>query len=117
MELIRRGLLVGGLVASLHVAGSECSAASVQPTQIAALQVLIEAVQTTTPIPPSEVPQFGTFYSALRGAMWPPLPCNSLNLPCWMIDARHFVVDDRNVDYAALRAEAEAAALLSGALD
>jgi len=117
MKLFRRGLLIAGLIASLQFARSECSAASVQATRIDALQVVIEAVQTTTPIPADQVPKFATFYSAQRGTKWPPLLCNSLNLPCWPIDDRHFVIDDRNVDYAAIQAEAEAEALLSAALN
>ena len=80
------------------------------------LQLVIDAVQTGTPIPADQTPFFGNFYSAQLGASWPPLPGNTMNLPCWPIDDSHFVYDDRNVDYATLQAEAEAAALLSAPL-
>ena len=100
---------------SLHFAENRCSAASASSAQIDALQVLIELVQSTPPIPASEAPRCGTFYSAQHGTSWPPLPWNSLNLPCWVIDDRHFVMDDRDVDYAALHAETEAETFLFGA--
>jgi alpha-tubulin suppressor-like RCC1 family protein len=80
------------------------------------LQVVIDAIQSTTPVGADQTPFFGNFYSAQWGISWPPLPSNPLNLPCWRIDDSHFVMDDRNVDYAALEAEAEAAALLSAPL-
>jgi alpha-tubulin suppressor-like RCC1 family protein len=80
------------------------------------LQLVIDAVQLGTPTPADQVPGFGNFYSAQRGAMWPPLPLNTMYLPCWQIDESHFVYDDRNVDYAALQADADAAGLLSAPL-
>ena len=77
------------------------------------LQLAIDAVQSGTPIAADQVPAFGNFYSAQLGGMWPPLPANTMNLPCWQLDETHFVCDDRNVDYATLQAEAEAAFVLN----
>src|SRR5713101_8208234 len=117
MKSLRRTALITGFITSLHFDASLAFAASTQSAQMDALQALIQAVQTTTPLPASELPVCGSFYSAQFGTKWPPLPSNPLNLLCWQLGDGLFVMDDRNVDYAELEAEAEAAALLSAPLD
>lgn len=110
-----KGLWVGiAILAALTLSSTYLSAAN---TRIDALQAVIEAVQDTTPIPADQIPAFGNFYSAQHGTKHPPLPFNSLNLPCWVLDDRHFVFDDRNVDYVAIQTEAEAEVLLSATLN
>lgn len=77
------------------------------------LSAMIQAVESTTPFPASEAPQFGNFYSAQFGAARPPMPGDCMNLPFWPLGGGLYVYDDRDVDYAAMQAESEAEAALS----
>jgi hypothetical protein len=112
MNTFKTRLLIQGiiLIAAQHLAFAQ-SAPNSNPDP---LQLLIEAVQATTPLPASESPVTGSFYSAQFGTIWPPLPANTFGFPFWPLGDNMFVVDDRSIDYAQLRAEAEAAALLFG---
>jgi hypothetical protein len=54
--------------------------------------------ETLTPVPPDEVPQFGTFFSAQN---WPPLPFDWLpDLPVYSLGDGRFVIDDSSVSYS-----------------
>src|ERR1051326_5635891 len=74
------------------------------PAQLAAM---IEAAETTTPLPATEAPFTGLFYSAQFGSQWPPLPVDVLGLPFWPLGDGLYVFDDRDVDYDALGALTE----------
>ena len=54
----------------------------------------------------------GNFYTFQYAGSRPPLPANFRNLPFWNLGNGVYLLDDRNVDYAALQAEADAAAAL-----
>ena len=86
---------------------------SIQPVSANDLELMLQAVEQTTPLPATQAPESGTFYTVQHAGDWPPFPDNTMNLPFWSIGDGYYVLDDRNVDYAALQAEAEAAALLS----
>ena len=81
MKTSGKTLLVAALIAVLNFDGIEGSATAADSYSTAALQLLIEAVRTTMPLPASEVPECGTFWSAQFGTDRPPLPGNTLHLP------------------------------------
>jgi hypothetical protein len=106
-------LLAGGISASL------LGFSQAQPTNTAPsaddLQTLVQALEETTPIPASQLPAQAPGFFSVQNPSWPPLPIDVLGLNAWPLGNGFFAVDDRGVDYAALQAEAAAAALLSGA--
>jgi hypothetical protein len=71
------------------------------------LVAVLETLGQTTPLPPESAPKFGTFYTFQHASNWPPLPADVMNLPFWDLGGGFLILDDRTVDYAALRAEAE----------
>ena len=73
------------------------------------MQALMTAIEATPPLPASEAPKFGEFYTTQHGESWPPLPGDILHLPFWDLGSGFYLLDDTNVDYAELAAEAEAA--------
>ena len=88
------------------------------------VQAMMEALTTVEPVlfatlPRNRFNQVGSsgFWSAqhLPGSKvpWPPLPGNFYGLDVWPLGDGVFILDDRNVDYAALQAEAAAEAALA----
>jgi len=79
--------------------------ATVNWTTASDLQVMLQAVEQTTPLPASAVPHFGTFYSAQHapgGAnQWPPLPANVRGVNVWDLGGNFYLLDDRTVNYSA----------------
>ena len=89
------------------------------------LEVMIQAVEATTPVSASQLPSAGIFYSAqyspASAQPWPPLPGNVLGLDAWPLGGDFFLLDDTKVDYAALTAltaqtEMMSSASLSGSI-
>ncbi len=79
-------------------------------------QIMLQAIESVAPTPFANLSrnqQFGTFWSAQHAPgtpeAWPPLPGNMWGLPVWSLGDNVYLLDDRNLDYAAL-AEAVAAA-------
>src|SRR5579872_731381 len=68
-------------------------------------QVILQAIEQTTPVPASDVPASGNFYSAqyspLSTTGWPPLPGNVNNLPAWNLGDGVWLLDDMTFDYSA----------------
>jgi hypothetical protein len=68
-------------------------------------QVLLQAIEETTPAPANEVPMSGEFYSAkyspLNSGGWPPLPGNVDNLAAWNLGDNVWLLNDLNFDYSA----------------
>ncbi len=84
-----------------------------QPAQAVAAdetRQIWEAIFSIKPFPASATPDIGKFYTVQHGDEWPPMPGNVLNLPFWNLGDGVILLDDRNVDYAALRALADAEA-------
>jgi hypothetical protein len=69
-------------------------------------EVELKAIEMTTPIPASQLPDSGTLWSAQHSPVslepWPPLPIGFLNVPAWPLGDDVFVLDDLNVNYSAL---------------
>ena len=76
-------------------------------------QVMLLALEQTTPVPASSVPNAGTFWSAQHAPgtaeAWPPFPDNMWNLSVWPLGGGQYLLDDRNVNYDSLAAIAAAA--------
>ena len=54
--------------------------------------------ETGSPVPPDDVPQFGTFFSAQN---WPPMPYDwAPDLPVYSLGNGRFLVDDSSVNYS-----------------
>ena len=71
---------------------------------------LLQALLTIPPLRPTIERLPGNFYTIYHGPSYPPLPGNPWNLPFWKLGEGVFVVDDRTIDYPALKALAEALA-------
>jgi alpha-tubulin suppressor-like RCC1 family protein len=116
MKTIRSDLrnlaIICGLITLFSYAHAQETAPSNQSIQAASdLDLMLQALEQTTPLPATETPDSGTFYTVQHMDDWPPLPGNTMDLPFWSIGDGYYVLDDRNVDYAELQAEAEAAAM------
>jgi hypothetical protein len=70
------------------------------------LNTMLQAVEATAPLPATAAPNAGNFYSAQHSPSseepWPPLPADILGLPIWPLGGGWFLLDDENVNYAAL---------------
>lgn len=69
------------------------------------LQVLLAAIELTTPQAASDSPECGNFYTVQHAEDWPPLPANFYGLPFWDLGGGFYLLDDRNFDYEALAQE------------
>jgi hypothetical protein len=115
MKLIRSTLLVAGISASLLGFGHAQQTATSPVADD--WQIILQAILSTPPVPATASPMRGTFYYVQHGASWPPIPVNLRDLPFWDLGNRRYLLDDRNVDYLAIRAEADAEAALAAALN
>jgi hypothetical protein len=70
------------------------------------LEVELNAIEMTTPLPATNSPDFGNFYSAQHAPgseeEWPPLPADVMKLPVWPLGDGYYLFDDRNIDYDVL---------------
>ena len=69
--------------------------------QDAELDLALEAIQSTPPIPPAYLPENGTYHSAQHPFDWPPFPANMHGLPAWDLGDGYFLLDDGLFDYEA----------------
>lgn len=108
--------ILGGFVALLSLLHAQENQSNQALTD---LEVMLQALEATTPTPAESLPFSGTFWSAQHApgsAMaWPPLPGNILGLAAWSLGNGVYLLNDTNVDYDELRAEREAAAALAAA--
>jgi Bacterial Ig domain/Bacterial TSP3 repeat len=71
--------------------------------------VELQALEATTPIPASQLPDVSEthgFYSA-QNPDWPPAPADILGVPAWSLGDGFFAMDDLNVNYANLAQAAQ----------
>ena len=100
------------LVVSLHFVFAQDVSLSSSNEEVA-----LAAIESTTPTPASELPDCCNFISAQHALDWPPLPANIWGLNGWVIGGGEpvfIVLDDRTVDYDALRAQTLASMQTSG---
>lgn len=68
-------------------------------------QVILQAIELTTPTPSNDVPAFATFYSAQHSPIsaqpWPPLPGDMLDFDAWDLGSNVWVLDDLGYNYDA----------------
>ncbi|HEX3625111.1 MAG TPA: hypothetical protein VH280_06785 [Verrucomicrobiae bacterium] len=71
-------------------------------------QVILQAIELTTPAPSNEVPTYATFYSAQHSPIsaepWPPLPVD-MGFNAWDLGSNVWVLDDLGFDYDAMSAQ------------
>lgn len=126
MKSIRRILAIGaGLILSLnHLRAQQTDFSNIHVSldSTADIQAMLAAIESVSPIPydaTSRQQKFGTFWSAQHPEgtreAWPPLPGNIFGLPVWPLGDGHFLLDDRNLDYAEIQAEEEVLAALEKA--
>jgi hypothetical protein len=112
-NLLLGTLLSTGLLASLYFLRAQGTAtiqngtasvngANVDWSSASDLEVMLQAVEGTTPVPASQLPASGNFYSAQHPTDWPPLPGNMLGLPAWPLGDGFFLLNDTNVNYGQL---------------
>ena len=102
------------IVVSSFVRAQE-SAVSVQPQPAATdFETLLQVLEATKPFPATATPKSGTFYTVQNGENWPPLPGNLMDLPFWDLGDGFYLLDDRDINYVELRAEAAAKEEISG---
>ena len=86
------------------------TAANVDWSSASDLEVMLLAVESVPPAPASSASRFGTFYSAQHAPgtrnAWPPLPSNARRVPVWNLGDGVYLIDDRQINYAALDAAA-----------
>lgn len=82
-------------------------------------QVMLQAIEQTTPSPATNLPEDGNFHSA-QHPEWPPLPGNIWNVPGWNLGSAGgqpgqdlIILDDLQLDYAAVAAAATQARVAS----
>jgi hypothetical protein len=69
----------------------------------------LAAVEQLPTIAADTEPRVGTFYSA-QCPYWPPLPCNFYGVPVWDLGDGIYLLDDLQINYAEIEAEATASA-------
>jgi hypothetical protein len=65
------------------------------------LAALLQTIEATTPLPASQAPDTANGFYSVQNLNWPPLPGNVLGLEVWPLGDGTFLLDDRDVDYAA----------------
>jgi hypothetical protein len=103
--------ILGGfiaLISLLHaqsaIRGGTITAAPIEAQSVEAesdLDVMLQAVEMTTPQPADTAPEAGNFYTTQHGDDWPPLPANIANLPVWNLGNGFYLLDDRGYDWDA----------------
>jgi hypothetical protein len=101
-----------------HAQQASLSSSSISLESATDVPAMMEALESVSPVPFDVTQQSsGTFWSAqhLPGSQtpWPPLPCNGLNLDIWPLGDGSFILDDRQVDYVQIQADADAEAALT----
>jgi len=87
-------------------------AVSEDVSSVSDFEVELQALEQTVPIPASQLPDAGTFWSAQHSPVslepWPPLPIGFLNVPAWPLGDNVFVLDDLSLNYSAMAQAAQA---------
>lgn len=132
MKAIKNNLtcltIIGGLIALAGFIQAQVTTAPVQSdaasltdasvdwSSASDLEVMLHAIEMTTPLPATDTPDCGNFYTIQHAGEWPPLPGNIYGLPFWDLGDGFYLLDDRGVtDYAALvRGQRQAQAMAMG---
>ena len=115
MKTVRSIALCGvALAASFYFVHAQEIATSDQSVQaMSDTEVMLRALESTTPTPATSLPQAGTYWSAQHAPgtanEWPPLPGDMWGLSAWPMGDGVFLLNDTNLDYDALAAAIEAA--------
>lgn len=100
--------LLAAAIFSLHAQTTAITEQSVQTDSD--LAAMLEIIESVSPVPASQLPETGTFWSAQHAPSsstpWPPMPCNVLGLSAWPLGDGVFLLADTNVDYVGLQSHA-----------
>ncbi len=101
MQKVVGRLIVGCLFACCLTSNIQAQTTTrvVQSVTVSDMDVMLQAVEMTTPQAAESVPKSGTFYSA-QFPNWPPLPCNINNVPVWNLGGGVFLLSDLDVNYS-----------------
>lgn len=112
-DCISSALALAALTTCLANAQDSFSSINVSLEPATDEQVMLMAIEQTTPTPALSLPFSGTYWSAQHAPgtlnAWPPLPGNMWGLDAWPLGDGVFLLNDTNLDYDALAAVAEAA--------
>lgn len=107
--LLTTGLILG--VCSIHAQNlttssqnnvASLSSANVSWSSVSDLQVMLQAVESTPPLPPWQLPIDGCGYYSAQHPDYPPFPRNVLQLNGWPLGNGLVLLDDRGIDYQSL---------------
>ena len=95
----------------LDVCAFDCiqTAANVDWSSASDVEVMLQAVEATTPVAAESVPYNATFYSAFYSSQfpnYPPLPGNINNAPAWNLGNGVWLLDDLDQPQVQMRAMA-----------
>jgi hypothetical protein len=98
--------IIGGFIGSLNIIQAAGTIKPVQSVSADDMNVMLQAVEATTPVAAESVPRCGLFYSALM-PMGPPLP-GSMGWPAWNLGEDSFgqsvwLLDDLDQPQAQMR--------------
>ena len=101
--LVALASFIQAQVASTPVQGGTASltATNINWSTASDLEVMLQAIEMTTPLPATDAPDGGNFYTVQHAGEWPPLPGNIYGLPFWDLGGGFYLLDDRDFDYAA----------------
>jgi hypothetical protein len=103
------------IIFSLHAQTTTISIQSLRSASAGDLEVMLQAIEETTPVPAESVPWGAIFWSA-QNISFPPLPSNINNLPAWDLGGGNWLLADQDFDYAALEQQNAAMHMLSKAM-
>jgi len=108
-----RNSLVFSFVLSVFVVWSGLLHAQVIATSNQSIQsatdlgVMIQALETTTPMSASQLPDNARGFYSAQNPDWPPMPGDVFWLPIWPLGDGLYVLDDTSVNYVELQAAAQ----------
>jgi pimeloyl-ACP methyl ester carboxylesterase len=84
------------VLAITSVLHAQTTTVFVRSSSVADLNMMLEAVEATEPLPAELAPVVGNFYSAAHPE-WPPMPANVHNVPVWPLGNDWYLADDRDI--------------------
>ncbi|MGH7975220.1 MAG: hypothetical protein ACREC8_01020 [Limisphaerales bacterium] len=114
-------LIIGGFIVALNFLHAQDTTSTTDTTSVtdtnidwnsmSDAEVELLALEQTTPIPASQLPDAGTFWSAQHSPVspepWPPLPIGFLNVSAWPLGGNVFILDDLDYRYGTAQTQSQ----------
>jgi hypothetical protein len=97
---------------SFNLHAQDGAVSSAATAQAAAFEAALAALESAPPMPASELPEETHGFYSVQHPEWVPMPADVLGLNVWSLGDGLFAVDDRSVNYGAVKAAMEAAGLV-----